>query len=131
LVAIARWHGSNDNHAGLLRSIISSLGGKATQTVEAKQHVGCIAVKDERLHLFDFGVKPADQPALEGYLFDLVRHGAIPAMVSKPLSSLVIKRSVGFSSKAAVVSGALQLHVFPGTGDDFSGALWSALSPSD
>jgi hypothetical protein len=131
LVAIARWHGTNGNHAGFFRSIIGALGRKTIHHPETKQRVGCIAVKEQRLHLFDFGAEPGDIPALEGYLFDLVRHGVTPSLVSKPLSSLVIKRSPGFSCKAAVVSGALRLHVFPGKGDDFPGSIWTALSPSD
>jgi phage FluMu protein Com len=125
--AVAHWQLSKQSRRGIMASVLGAFRRRRA----SMQRVGCIAVKCGFLHLFDFGDKPADARISESHLFDLVRQGAVPSITSTPLSSLFIKKSFGFSSKVAIVTGQLHLQVHPGFGDDFPGSLWTALCPGN
>jgi hypothetical protein len=126
LAALAHWELPNGPH----RSVIKSLFGFLVREQSKVHRVGCIAVKCQFLHLLDFGCKTADGQIDECQLFDHVRKGIAPKIISKPISTLTVKKASSFSSKVAVLSGALQLHVHPGVGDDFPTSLWAALCKS-
>jgi hypothetical protein len=94
-----------------------------------KQRVGCIALRDEYVHLLDFGCGGDNDRAFERHLFDLVRHGIAPVVLSSPRSLLAIKALNEGSCQALLLTGALQKCVYPGIGSEFPAPLWAALSP--
>jgi len=126
LAATAQWQLSQNHRSRLIGSFFGFFGQERTKV----QRAGCIAVKSQFLHLLDFGCKTAGVQIDECHLFDRVLRGAAPTIISKPLSSLTVKKASSFSSKVIVLSGALQVHIYPGAGDDFPGSLWAALSPN-
>jgi hypothetical protein len=128
--ALARWHRSNSHALSFVASVLGACRGKrsANRDTDLAQRMGCIAVRDRRLHLFDFGANEGDVRVLENHLSDLVRHGLTPSVLSAPLSSLGIQTTVGAAGKSVAVTGALELTLYPGVGDDFPPALGLTLA---
>jgi phage FluMu protein Com len=131
--ALARWHKSNTHALRFVASVLCACRGKraANRETDLAQRMGCIALRDRRLHLFDFGTHEGDVRVLESHLSNLVRLGLTPSVLSAPLSSLAITRTAGVACKSVRVTGALELSLYPGVGDDFPAPLWLALAGSE
>jgi hypothetical protein len=130
MAAWARWHESSAGRTGIVRRGLGALGlGGPSEESETNQHLGCIALRDESLYLLDFGCGRCEDAAFERYLFDLVRHGIAPAVVTSPRSLLTVRILLETSRKAILLCGALRLCVYPGIGSAFPAPLLSALSP--
>ena len=95
---------------------------------QIRLHVGCIAVRERRLHFFDFGHALGDADVLESHLSERVRRGVIPAINSIPLSALVVQRFSYGPCMAIVLSGTVRLCIYPASGDEFPSRLWTALT---
>jgi hypothetical protein len=130
MAAWARWHDSNAGLTGIVRRSLGALGlGGKPLASGRKQRIGCIALRDEFVHLLDFGCSGDNDRAFERHLFDLVRHGIAPVVLSSPKSSLCVKALNERSCQALSLTGALQMCVYPGIGSEFPAPLWTALSP--
>jgi hypothetical protein len=128
MAAWARWHDSGDR-TGIVRRSLGAIGRSGpAELSETRQHVGCIAVRDVRVYLLDFGCG-GDEAAFERHLFDLVRHGFVPALLSSPRSSLTVKALNEGPCQALLLSGTLHVCVYPGIGSAFPAPLMTALTP--
>jgi hypothetical protein len=129
--AWARWHGTDGGLTGIVRRGLGAigLGGQPAPSSGTKQRAGCIAVRGDYVYFFDFCGGGDNDGDFERYLFDLVRHGIVPTVLSSPRSSLTVTTVTDGSCQVLLLSGALQMCVYPGIGNAFPAPLWTALSP--
>jgi hypothetical protein len=129
MAAWARWHDSGGGRTGIVRWSLGAIGlSGQSEASGTRQHVGCIAVRDESVYFLDFGCG-GDEAAFERHLFDLVRHGIVPTVLSSPRSSLTVKALNDGPCQALLLYGALQMRVYPGIGSAFPAPLLTALAP--
>ena len=132
MAAWARWHDSGGGRAGIVRRSLGAIGlGGQADVTGANQHLGCIALRDETIYLLDFGRGRCEDAVFERYLFDLVRHGTTPAVVSSPKALVTVQSLTKGPCKALLLSGTLQLCVYPGIGNAFPAPLLTVLSPKE